>query len=226
MNARQLLVFESLNDTVNTLSAPDFNRPEIAPLRGKLQKAVQVVRALYQAQDLAGKTTSSDGAQIASYRRDIRKRLLRVSRHAVVTLEGLPGIEDELRVPHANAPNDVLLEATDRIIRNLRPHLRTLSRAGFPKDAIPQLQALARALEAKSQDGDTAIARRSSATRSIPEALRRGRKLVSALDSIIKAEFAKDLEVLHKWDRAKRIPRKLGRPRRPRRPRNPPEPQS
>lgn len=87
----------------------------------------------------------------------------------------------------------------------------------MPKDAIARVEAAAKALAAKTDSPDTAIARRSRATASVPAALRRARKIVRALDTTINLEFADQKLVLLEWARVKRIPRKIGRPKNRRR---------
>jgi hypothetical protein len=213
MNARQQLVYDSITHSLAALRSPEFNRREIAGLRAELEKAATAIGELTQTQYSGSRNIGADGKQIAIIRRDIRRRLLRISSHAGVALEGLPGIEDDVRVPHANAKNGDLLEATTRIIKNVRPHLKTLYKTGLPKDTIPRLEAVARALAAKTKNPDTAIARRSRATSAIPAALRRARKIVRAIDTTVRLEFADEVAVLRTWARAKRIPGRLGRPK-------------
>ena len=213
MNARQQLVYESIKQSVVTLRLPIYDRREIAGLRAELEKAAAAIAELDRIQFGGSRNLGLAGRQIESCRRDIRHRLLRISSHAVVALEGLPGIEDEVRVPHANAKNGDLLEATSRIIKNVRPHLKTLYKTGLPKDSIARLDAVAKALAAKTENPDTAMARRSRATAAIPAALRRARKIVRAIDSTIKLEFAGDVPALKTWARAKRIPGRMGRPK-------------
>lgn len=213
MNARQQLVYESIKNSVLTLQAPMFDRREIAGLRAELEKAAKAIAELDQMQYGGSQNLGVAGRQIATLRRDIRHRLLRISSHAVVALEGLPGIEEDVRVPHANAKNGDLLDATTRIIKNVRPHLKTLYKTGLPKDTIARLEAAAKSLAAKTENPDTAMARRSRATSAIPAALRRARKIVRAIDTTIKLEFANEVPALHMWARAKRIPGRIGRPK-------------
>lgn len=120
-------------------------------------------------------------------------------------------------MPHANASNADLLEAKTRLVKNLRPHMKTLHKAGLPKDSIPRLEAVSKAFAAKLANTDTYINRRSRATSSLPEAVAHGRKLVNAIDSVARLEFADDASTLDMWSRAKRIPAKLGRPKKKRR---------
>lgn len=213
MNARQQLVYESIKNSVLTLQAPMFDRREIAGLRAELEKAAKAIAELDQMQYGGSQNLGVAGRQIATLRRDIRHRLLRISSHAVVALEGLPGIEEDVRVPHANVKNGDLLDATTRIIKNVRPHLKTLYKTGLPKDTIARLEAAAKSLAAKTENPDTAMARRSRATSAIPAALRRARKIVRAIDTTIKLEFANEVPALHMWARAKRIPGRIGRPK-------------
>jgi hypothetical protein len=213
MNARQQLVYESIKQSVVALRHPMFNRREIAGLRAELEKAAKAIAELNQTQYGGSQNLGSAGRQIEIFRRDVRRRLLRISSHAVVALEGLPGIEEDVRVPHANAKTADLLEATTRIIKNVRPHLKTLYRTGLPKDSIARLEAVAKSLAAKMEDPNPAMARRSRATSAIPDALRRARKIVRAIDSTIKLEFADEVTTLKVWAHAKRIPGRIGRPK-------------
>jgi hypothetical protein len=213
MNARQQLVHESIKQSVIALRLAKFDRREIVGLRGELEKAAKAIAELNQMQYSGSRNLGAGGSQVATLRRDIRHRLLRIASHAVVVLEGLPGVEDAVRVPHANAKNGELLDATTRIIKNVRPHLKTLYKTGLPKDSIARLEADAKALAAKTDNPDTALARRSRATSAIPAALRRARRIVRAIDTTIKLEFADDLPALSMWARAKRIPGRIGRPK-------------
>ena len=56
----------------------------------------------------------------------------------------------------------------------------------------------------------------------IPTGIRRDSRIVGALDTAIKQEFAGDRDTLFKWDDAQRIKGKLGRPKKKRRRRGPP----
>lgn len=219
MDNRQTLVFASLNNTLEILKRSEFDRPELAALRTKLRQATKAVADLQFRQEITNKYTGGDGARIKALRVDLRKRLLRLSHNAVVILDGLPGIEEDVRVPHANEKSKELLEATARILKNLRPHLKTLYRNGISKESITQIETTAKALVAKLADGDTAISRRSRATSSIPDAIRKARRIVTALDDTIRLEFPLEKELQFLWMNAKRVPRKLGRPKK----RKPPE---
>ena len=219
MDSRQTLVFASLNNTVEILKRSEFDRPELAALRKKLQDATKAVADLQFQQEIINNYTGVDGGRIRALRKDLRKRLLRLSHNAIVTLDGLPGIEEDVRVPHANEKNKELLEATARILKNLRPHLKTLYKNGISRESINQIETTAKALAAKLADSDTAMARRSRATNSIPDAIRKARRIVRALDDTIRLEFPDERQLQFLWNHSKKVPRKLGRPRK----RKPPE---
>lgn len=140
----------------------------------------------------------------------------RIARAAIVHLDGLPGIREDVRVPHANASNADLLEGKTRLVKNLRPHMTTLHESGLPKDSIARLNAVAKAFAAKLANTDTYVNRRSRATSSLPEALAHGRKIVNAIDVTVRLELADNPRALHIWGKAKRIPLKLGRPKKKR----------
>ena len=215
MDTRQHLTFESLTDCLATLKRREFARPEIEPLQAKLAEAVGEVRKLYQTQVTNHMGRTGDSGETTRLRKELRKRMMRIASNAVVSLEGLPGVEDDMRVPHANTKTSDLLDAANRFAKNVRPHLRTLHANGLPANALAQLETTARALEAKASSADTAIARRSRATSSLPDAIRRARKIVKALDVTIKEELADNTAALRMWTSATRIPRKKGRPKKP-----------
>jgi hypothetical protein len=220
MEGRQELVFASLKHSRITLGTELFAIPELAELRARLDKVCAEIDKL--ALDQRGPRRHPDCANLPKAREDIRKHLLMIAEQAEVALDGLPGLKEDFRVPHRNANNRILLDATQRIIRNSRPHLASLFEVGLPRNTIDVLETLSREVAAMDARPNTEIARASRATLAIPGALRRGRKIIDALDRTIKVLFADDRVTLNTWAGAKRIPKKPGRPRKPR-PKNPPD---
>jgi hypothetical protein len=213
MNTRQLLQLESLTNSLAILRDPAFRRPDLNGLRVKLEKETELIRNLFASQEGNRIGRGVESAQVVQLRRDIRKRLLRISSFAMVTLEGLPGIREDVRLPRANAKDADLLAGVARLLKNLRPHLKALYGAGLPRETITRLEASARSLKAKLSTSDTAIARLGRSTRLMPDAIRRGRAIVKAIEMTIRLDFGNDPNVMAKWDRATRIPKKTGRPR-------------
>jgi hypothetical protein len=175
MNARQELQTTSVLHCQVILGNKTFRHPEIEPLREKFNEAADTLRRIRLAQAVEHARLSGDGGELNTLRKDIRKRLQRISRLAVGVLDGMPGIRQDVRVPHANTNDADLIKGAARIIRNLRPHVATLQKAGLPADAFSKLLSQMKRLKAKSADPDTAIARRSRATASLPSAIRRAR---------------------------------------------------
>lgn len=217
MNTRQYLQLESCVACLGVLREPAFGRPTIEPLRAKLAKAVEEVRELSGNQVGAHIEARTGSLGLTVARKDVRKWMLRISRLATAVLDGVPGIRDDVRVPHANAKDVEVIKAAARIVRNLKPHMKTLYDHGLPKDALPRLKDAIGRLKAKSPGASTGIARRSRATASLPDAIRRARKFASALDTAIKLEFAGEKMLAH-WAIAYRVPRKKGRPKKRRGP--------
>lgn len=214
MEERQHLVNQSIKHSLAILKMPAFAIPALAALRTDLEKASARIDQLMVTQ--IANRGDFERFRTAALRKELRLRMLRISRDAVIRLDGLPGIKEDVRVPHANASNADLLEAKSRLVKNLRPHMKTLYKGGLPKDSIPRLEAVAKAFAAKLANTDTYINRRSRATSSLPEALAHGRKIVNAIDSVARLELADNPAALRTWAKAKRIPLKLGRPKKKR----------
>jgi hypothetical protein len=216
MNTRQLLQFESIIACQAMLNNKEFRGQELETLREKFDRATAEVHTLWHTQNVEHGTSSADAGQLTRMRKELRQRLLRITRRAVVVLDGMPGIRQDLRVPHANVKVAELLTAGTRIVKNLRPHLRTLHEEGLPTNTVPGLVAAMKAIKEKSGSPDAAIARRSRATASLPDAIRRARDIAKAIDSIVRADL--DGNAIATWENAYRIPRKKGRPKKKRRP--------
>jgi hypothetical protein len=220
MDQRQELVWRSIQHSRVVLNLPYFAGHEFDPGRAQLAKAEKAIAKLVGIQRYDSHPGVDSGA-IVRLKQELRRKLLRVSRNGALVLEGMPGVEDDLRVPHANAKTADLIDAATRIAKNARPHAATLVRAGLPKNFIKQIEISAGALATRTASTDTVISRRSRATRSLPDALRHGRRVIMAIDASVKSELAGNRSALRHWDDAKRIPARMGRPKKKRR--KPPE---
>lgn len=122
MNTRQFLQYESIRHCQVVLRGKRFKGPEIDTLRQRFDRAADDVQKLWYEQEKTHRESRGEAGELRRMRADLRKRLLRISRRAVVVLDGMPGIRDDLRVPHANVKNVDLLKSGARIVRNLRPY--------------------------------------------------------------------------------------------------------
>jgi hypothetical protein len=213
MEARQELVYESIKKSLVAARRVEQLAPEIATLRADLEDALKEIDQLRQTQHALTSRRTGLGPEIAKVRDDIGKRLRQISNLAVVHLRGLPGIRDDVRPPKMNVSNASLIEGTGRVIRNVQPHIETLYNKGLPRNSIARLEALSRELSQMAIAPNEDLAARARATSSLPEALKRGRDVVRAIDSSMKVALAHDATAMRVWEVAKRIPRKPGRPR-------------
>lgn len=216
MNTRQALQSESITACLAVVRGPDFRRPSINVLHAQLKKAAAEIHELHATQIAAGMESVSNTKGLAAARKNVRKQLFRITRHAEAVLDGVPGIREDVRVPHANAKDAVLIKAAARIIKNLRPHMKSLIATGLSKDEVPNLEVAIKRLKEKP-GGSVGIARRSRATASMPDAVKKARKIAKALDAVIRAEFPPGAH-LAAWNSVYRVPRKKGRPKKKRPP--------
>ena len=197
--------------------------PAIHFLRAELQKADKEIDALAFAQFSENTNVGYDGATLKRLKDALReKHLLKLKSTAEVLLEGMPGIKEDFAVPHKKCSVTDLLEAAERIARNAERHKAVFLRAKLKKGFIKELRAAAKALEAKSKNPDTIINRRARATASLPEPIRRGRRIMKSIGRILAAELPPSSVALSQWKEAERLPKKMGRPKKRRSKDNPP----
>jgi hypothetical protein len=213
VTGRQELRIESIRLSLIELKSARYDRPGVHSLRTDLEKDYHEILELVKEQSV-GKDPGYNSAQIKKLRDEILKRLRELSRRAIMALKGLPGIEHEMRIPRSNVKSSDILDGAKRIIKNVRPHLDTLQTKGLAKNAIASLEKVAKELDAMVNTADPSIARRAQATRALPDVITHGRDIIDLLDASFRVEFAG--EKLSSWDRAKRIPGRVGRPKNPR----------
>jgi hypothetical protein len=213
MESRQKLLLESIRKALITLRARAFQTPRLIRLRLQLQAAHDEIIALAQ--------TQARGVDTEWYRESTDKlrvllresHLLAISNDAPLLLDGMPGIADEFRVPHKRAPDEELLKATDRILRNAERYKEAFIDGRWKEDFIDRARDAAEALEIKLAEGNPRLNRRSRATHSLPAAIAKGREIMRSIDRIVVAELGKDAAWASQWKAAFRVPKKLGRPK-------------
>jgi hypothetical protein len=208
METEQTQVMQSIIQCEVMLDDRDFQLPWLAKLRVKFKEEIRELQELVREQS-SNKRISRKGTVVRELRLKIRSRLLRISRNAVSTLRGMPGVRDDFRLPPANAKSQLLLDECERILRNVRRHQPALN-----VDALlPALEANMRALARMEEEPNVQLSLRSRATRSIPDAIRKCPETVGTIEATLKDELPKT-DLRHKrWKTAMRIPRKPGRPK-------------
>jgi hypothetical protein len=213
MNADQETQARSISNTVAILDGdPAFQTPRISK---RLAELVEIDRRIWNLSAEQGSSSYTRGAATLKHlRAQLRKDHINpLSADGKLFLVGEPGIKDSLRLPHARASDAKLIEAARRITSNIRPFKETFIQEGYRPDFLERAeQAIDRFERITSQPPDE-VTRRSRATRELPEAIRRGRRIMDAIDRLIQTDLAGDKLNRAMWKKTYRLPRKIGRPK-------------
>ena len=117
----------------------------------------------------------------------------------------MPGIERALKMPSADYGVVKLLADASAIAEAVAKYQPVFVKQGRPADFLVQLKAAIDELQATTTGRATLVGRRVGARAGIAEEVRRGRKAVEVLDSIVRAVFAESDVVLARWQVAKRL---------------------
>lgn len=162
----------------------------------------------------------TDGNEIRALRLELREgHMLPLSRLAKTVLKYAPNVERALKVPHARANTEVLLATEKHLRRALKPHAKLLIKVGgLEKDFLARMSAAARRLQLRSQQTDSAMRRRSKATRELRQALSQAALQVALIDGLVRPLIRDDASLETVWRLSKRIPPRRGRPKKKRQP--------
>lgn len=138
--------------------------------------------------------------------RRLREHHLRpIAAIAKASLSQSPGIGRALRMPAGNLGVFGLLSAARSIRTSIALYEPVFVRNGRPADFLEQLDAAIAAL-GESVDGRGGYVRRHVGARAgIQKELKRGRRAVEMLDSIVRVAFEGNDVVLAEWEIAKRV---------------------
>jgi len=212
MNARQKRGGNSIDHSLGTLRQLKPMPPTLAHAAADLQAAYDELRRQEATQDIARRSLGAHGKSLAITRRNLReKHLLPIVRRGKVLLKGWPGIREELRLPRVRASDAEWVAAARRIAKAMRPHKKVFLNAQFSPDFLQGLERAARELHATSRSENAQATQRALSTRAVAEGLRHCRDLVAAIDSLAVAADV-DPRWLALWRKAKRIPKRVGRP--------------
>ena len=117
----------------------------------------------------------------------------------------MPGIERALKMPNASYGVVKLLADATAIAEAVAKYEPVFVKRGRPTDFLAQLKGRIDELQATTTGRATLVGRRVGARAGIAEEIRRGRKAVEVLDSIVRAAFAESDVVLARWQVAKRL---------------------
>ena len=116
-----------------------------------------------------------------------------------------PGIEKALRMPPMGLRALGLLSAAKSIRQSVGLYQPVFIRNGRPADFLQQLDAAIRELDESTAGRVRSVGRHVGARADIKKELRRGRRAVDMLDTIVRVAFESQDGVLAEWDVAKRV---------------------
>jgi hypothetical protein len=138
--------------------------------------------------------------------RQLRERHLRpIAAIARANRAEMPGIDRALRLPHASLGPIGLVSAAKSIRRSVGLYQPVFVRNGRPADFLEQLDSAIMSLDESAAGRGRLVARHVGARAGIKKELRRGRRAVDMLDTIVRVAFEGQDDVLAEWDVAKRV---------------------
>lgn len=185
--------------------------PEPPLLAGKRRQLEETVARITACGRVQVTFPVTDNAKVETRRKQLReKRMLPLKNIALGQLEFAPGAEAALRVPHARASAQVVAAAALRMADALMPHARLLRSAGLSKDFLREMRHEARGLALTIKQSAEGRRRLREATATIASELKKGLGILSVMEGLVMLHAPRDKE---EWQFARRIPKKVGRPR-------------
>jgi hypothetical protein len=193
-------------------SAPDD--PRFRSLRKEVDEVVARLNADKNRQYMATRSLSVDGKTIRLMAAELREKSLRpIAWRGKSLVRNQPKREEMLRVPSTRVKGEEMAAYALALAAWLKEFKTTFTGAGFKKDFLKQLRADAIALRRRSKNTGSAKRTRTITTKAIAQDLSRGYLLKSAIDALLQPYFKKDYELRIRWNLAKRIKKKTGRPK-------------
>lgn len=188
--------------------------PRLARWQAKFADTEQRLQRLSFDEGHALRYGGEDAAQPKHVAARLRERfLLRIARSGRKLLRNIAGAERALRVPPKRANPDSIAAAAARLGTFLKPKARRLFvDAGFEPEFWKAFDdartALAQAIKgAAAEQGKAA-----KLTGHVRALIREGRADIDVLDGVLEPFLAEDSTLRQMWDRARRVPRVIGRP--------------
>jgi hypothetical protein len=204
--------------------APDHGR--LISLREELDELVARIEKnrLEQRQQASGGTW--DGKRFRDARHELRELLLAVAGRGKTLLRLQPRTDRMLKVPHKKASNETLASYALELADWLKPYARLFVGVRFPRDFVTTIRAAAKELRAQTKRNERALRARAAATAAIARDLRQGHEIKTSLDRLLRKYTAEDSGLAIEWEDAKKVRKKMGRPRRKKPGRAEPRPES
>jgi hypothetical protein len=148
----------------------------------------------------------AEGPRQRTLRSVLREQhLAPISQIARATLAEAPGIDKALRMPSTKLTTIRLVAEASAMRTAAAPYEKEFVDAGRPVDFLAQLDTATEAVRQSMLGKARNLGLQVGAGAGIERDIRRGRALLDVLDTIVKAAFRGDSNVLAKWRNAKRV---------------------
>ena len=148
----------------------------------------------------------AEGPRQVALRRILREQhLAPLAQIARATLANAPGVERLLRMPRYNLSTLKLVAEATAMRTAATPYKAELIEAGRAEDFLEQLDAAAEAVRQSVLGKARSLGQQVGAGAGIGDQIRRGRSAVEVIDTIVKASFLGNEEVLAKWRNVRRV---------------------
>lgn len=183
-------------------------------MRVELDDVIVRIRGAQPRQVTAKHVIAWESHLTVRLREEIRHTHLRpIVRRGRTLIKNQPGLEEMLTVPHKRASSAAIAEHTLALIEWLKPYRSTFIAHGFARNFLSSARAAAKDLAKRTTNTGGARTDRSTATRSIAEAIVEGTALKEALNAIVKPLISHDARLLAQWESAMRVGKRIGRPK-------------
>jgi hypothetical protein len=187
----------------------DHPPPESPPYLAQKKALDEVVASLsdHSLNQVAGKRLRrAEGPRQRTLRRVLREQhLAPIAQIARATLADAPGIDKALRMPRSNLSALKLVAEASAMRSAAAQYEPQFVEAGCPEDFLAQLDAAAEAVRQSMLGKARNLGRQVGASAGIERDIKRGRRVIDVLDTIVKSAFREDQNVLAKWRNAKRV---------------------
>lgn len=175
-----------------------------------------------------GRTGQGAAGNDLRRKRDLLREdyLIPMGRAGRKVLKFAPGAERAFQAPPKRSTAQEVVARARAMAKAARPRWRLFIDIGFPKDGAAKMIAAANELDKMASRGLWAREERTTRLRDLEKDLRAARAIIDVMDAIATTLGRSDPQFLFQWRRAKRIPKKLGRPKKSAKKAVPPGPDS
>jgi hypothetical protein len=186
--------------------------PPAAPSAAFVAKSAELgalvdrLRALFADQVIGRRASMDDVQRTALARRHLRDRHLRpISQIARGALSLNDTALRSLALPSVKLPNFKLLVASASVREAAAKHAQTLVENGRPEDFLARLDAAMERLSDAMNARASSVGLHVGARAGVVAELKRGRKLMEVLDTLVADAWEGNAEVLARWRTARRV---------------------